>query len=98
MRILLVAAFGVTAIACGSQPSGPPCDVRTDRMGITLTWLGQSKSVVGPDVGVKLVELPDGEKLERTGPVLTIESDGDVLLRGQKIGTDYLELANQLEM
>jgi hypothetical protein len=85
-------------LACGSNPSGPPCDVRTDRMDLTLTMLARDNTVFYAAPGMKVLELPDGARIEQRGPSILINADGEVVFQGQAIGTSREMLNERLSM
>lgn len=88
----------LVAMGCGSSASGPPCDVRTDRMDLTLTMLARDQTVFYPAPGMKVLELPDGARVEQRGPSIIIKADGEVVLRGQSLGTSREMLHERLSI
>lgn len=83
-------------LGCSSRASGPPCDVRTDRLDLTLTMLARDNTVFHAGPGIKVLELPEGDRIEQPGPSIIIKADGEVVYQGQSLGTNRETLHERL--
>jgi hypothetical protein len=92
----ILALGGISLLACGSAPSGPPCRVRVERMEVALDMLAGNGHVGDLD-GVELVDLPDGERLRRGGASIVVTAGGEVRFRGEPFGRDRVALGQRLE-
>jgi hypothetical protein len=87
----------LAAGACGSSPNGPPCRVRSERLEVALAVLAREQQVISARPGVKIVDLPDGNKVDRAGTTIEVNAAGEVTMFGKQLGTDRDALRFELD-